>query len=145
VLPPLSEAQITITFLPTTQNLFSAQLLFAGNSLTSPDMVNVVGEGYLQVSVNPNGIRPVVPLLAQNFPNPFNPVTTIYFTVPRRMPTTLRVFNVLGQVVETLMSEELDAGPHVAIWDAGRFAGGVYFYRIEAGEWTATRKMLLVK
>jgi hypothetical protein len=93
-------------------------------------------------------------LLSQNYPNPFNPVTTIQYTVDgkqsRGAPVTLKIYNVLGQLVQTLVDEEKSAGTHRATWngrdDRGeQLSSGVYLYRLEIGELSVTRRMLLVK
>ncbi len=89
--------------------------------------------------------------LAQNYPNPFNPVTRLAFTVPEGAGrVTLTVHNVNGQVVRTLVDEELSAGPATAVWDGADESGqelatGVYFARLEAGDDSAFRKMTLLK
>ena len=91
---------------------------------------------------------PVIPAdysLAQNYPNPFNPETTIEFGMPEDAQVKVTVFNVLGQVVTALVDAEMPAGYHVVTWDAGDMASGVYFYRIQAGEYTATKRMVLMK
>jgi hypothetical protein len=83
--------------------------------------------------------------LSQNYPNPFNPSTTIEFALPHAGVVTLEVYNVLGEQVGTLVAGDHAAGTFKAAWDAGGFASGVYFYRLRAGDYVATRKMLLVK
>ena len=83
--------------------------------------------------------------LLQNYPNPFNPSTTIEFALPQRIFVTLKVFNLLGQEVATLVSEELNAGVHRRQWNAADLAGGVYFCRLEADHVIETRKLLLLK
>lgn len=89
--------------------------------------------------------------LAQNFPNPFNPTTTIRFGLPRAANVSLLVYNLLGEKIATLVNDErIDAGYHALIWN-GRNAGGVnvpsgvYFYRLQAGTEVFTKKMILVK
>jgi len=84
-------------------------------------------------------------VLAQNFPNPFNPTTTIGYEVPEKQRVKLAVYNVLGQLVATLVDEERSAGRYSVTWDAGRLPSGVYFYRMEAGSFTETKKMAVVK
>ncbi len=83
--------------------------------------------------------------LSQNYPNPFNPTTHISYSVPQKSNTTLKVFNVLGMEVATLFSGVQDAGNHTATFDAAKFSSGVYFYRLQAGSVSITRKMLFVK
>ncbi|MGD8922342.1 MAG: T9SS type A sorting domain-containing protein, partial [Candidatus Zixiibacteriota bacterium] len=82
--------------------------------------------------------------LSQNYPNPFNPVTTIEFALPEAGEWELVIYNILGQVVEQ-WKKEGQAGYYKVEWDAGRYASGVYFYRLRAGEYSATRKMVLLK
>jgi photosystem II stability/assembly factor-like uncharacterized protein len=79
--------------------------------------------------------------LAQNYPNPFRPSTTIEFSVPQSGFVSLRVFNLFGAVVSTLVSEELRPGVYKTSWDAGGLAGGVYFYRLEQGRYVETKKL----
>jgi spore coat protein A, manganese oxidase len=83
--------------------------------------------------------------LEQNFPNPFNPATQIRFQMPKDGHATLRIFNAGGQEVAKLVDGQLPAGSHAVSWDASRFATGVYFYRLEAGSFSAVKKMLFLK
>jgi hypothetical protein len=83
--------------------------------------------------------------LRQNYPNPFNPVTQVAFDLPKASHVKLTVYNVLGQEVDVLMDQRMEAGSHVAEWDAESFSTGVYFYRIAADNFTETKKMLLLK
>ena len=83
--------------------------------------------------------------LSQNSPNPFNPMTEIAFAVPQDSHVRLRIFNVRGQVVETLVDRTVGAGDHVAMWNAANHPSGVYFYRIEAPGFSETRKMVMLK
>ncbi len=83
--------------------------------------------------------------LAQNFPNPFNPSTTISFSLPQKSFVTVRVYDMLGREVATLANGEYSAGTHSLVWTADRLASGVYFYRIEAGKYRSTKKMVLMK
>jgi len=90
-------------------------------------------------------VLPATYELSQNYPNPFNPTTEISYSVPQRSSVSLKVFNVLGMEVATLFSGVQDAGKHVATFDAARFSSGVYFYRLESGSVTITKKMVLMK
>jgi len=83
--------------------------------------------------------------LGQNYPNPFNPTTTISFSLPSRSFVSLKVFDVLGREMATIVSEELPAGSYTRQWNEGRSASGVYYYQMNAGQFTETRKMILLK
>lgn len=83
--------------------------------------------------------------LSQNYPNPFNPVTNIKFAIPVSGAVKLEVFDILGKSVSVLVNENMTAGTYTADFDAGTLASGVYFYTLTAGDFTETKKMLLVK
>jgi hypothetical protein len=84
--------------------------------------------------------------LAQNYPNPFNPTTTINFSLGKASNVKLTVYNVLGQKVATLINNShMDVGAYAVQFDARNLASGVYFYRFEAGDFKANKKMLLIK
>ena len=83
--------------------------------------------------------------LAQNFPNPFNPQTTIRFSLPTAAPTELSVYDIAGQRLVTLINDFRPAGTHQLRFDATHLANGLYFYRLRAGDRIETRKMLLAK
>jgi len=83
--------------------------------------------------------------LHANYPNPFNPSTNISFAVPERSDVSIQIFDVNGRLVETLASGILAAGNHSLKWNAIDLASGIYFYRLEAGSFVETRKMLLLK
>lgn len=83
--------------------------------------------------------------LSQNYPNPFNPTTEISYSVPVAGHVRLDVFNVAGQRVATLVDADQATGVHTVQWDAGQFASGLYLYRMSAGEFVETKKMLLLK
>jgi hypothetical protein len=91
-----------------------------------------------------DGNLPLQFALEQNYPNPFNPTTTISFTLPRASDYILTVFNMLGQPVQTFTGNS-PAGQVTIIWDAGDQPSGVYLYRLQAGVYSDSRKMLLIK
>ncbi len=83
--------------------------------------------------------------LAQNYPNPFNPTTTIQFNLKVPGKTSLEVYDILGRKVATLLNQEMKAGAHVVNWNARNYASGVYFYRLQSGNFAQVKKMMLVK
>jgi hypothetical protein len=83
--------------------------------------------------------------LSQNFPNPFNPSTVIRFQLPTAATVSLKIFDVLGREIQTLIEQKLMAGNYSASWDGKRFASGVYFCRLQAGDFVQTKKLLLLK
>ena len=94
--------------------------------------------------------RPEVFALADNYPNPFNPETTIKYALPEAVDVRLDIYNMLGQMVRTMVAENQSPGRYVVRWDATDNSGsdlstGIYFYRLRAGEFLETKKMLLLK
>jgi hypothetical protein len=97
-----------------------------------------------------DGILPETFSLSQNYPNPFNPTTKIQFSVPSREWVRLDIFNILGQKVNTIVDAPLDAGNYVEEWDGSDESGasvasGIYFYKLTAGSFVDTKKMMLLK
>lgn len=83
--------------------------------------------------------------LDQNYPNPFNPSTTISFGLPKQEFVTLKIYDVLGKEVTTLVNEEMSAGNYTKTWDAKDLSSGIYLYKLNAGKFTETKKMILVR
>ncbi len=83
--------------------------------------------------------------LDQNYPNPFNPATTISFNLPNAEFVTLKIYDVLGKEITSLVNEELNAGQHTKIFNANNLSSGVYFYKLQAGKFSETKKMMLVR
>jgi len=93
---------------------------------------------------------PLTYQLKQNFPNPFNPETRIYFEIPQAHDVTIAIYNMLGQKIRTLVKEKFNAGSHVVNWDGKNDRGlqvptGMYIYRIMAGDFVAAKKMVMIK
>jgi hypothetical protein len=80
-----------------------------------------------------------------NYPNPFNPSTTIKYSIPQALHVKLVVYDVTGREVKTLVNEIKAAGSYDVVFNAGRYASGVYYYKIEAGDYKNIQKMVLVK
>jgi hypothetical protein len=81
----------------------------------------------------------------QNFPNPFNPVTKIYYELPKTSSVELNVYDVLGNRIETLVNRENTAGSHEIEFTATGLTSGIYFYRLKAGNFVDIKKMILIK
>ena len=94
---------------------------------------------------NASTVVPEVFRLEQNFPNPFNPVTTIGYDIPRASEVVLNVYNVLGENIATLVSARQPAGHYEVKWNAGNSPSGIYYYKITAGNFTNVKRMILLK
>lgn len=101
----------------------------------------------LITAVDENGVKqiPMSYKLYQNYPNPFNPGTTIQFDIPKLSKVTLKIIDMLGREVAILVDEQLQPGEHKVIFDTGKLTSGVYFYRLQAEEFSATKKLMLLK
>ena len=94
------------------------------------------------------GIEEEIPAefsLSQNYPNPFNPATTIQFAIPKASHVSLKVYDVLGNEVAELVNEELSAGVYNRTFNAANLSSGIYFYTLRANNFTATKKLMLIK
>jgi len=84
-------------------------------------------------------------ILLQNYPNPFNPTTTITYSLPKSTFVTLKVYDIIGEEIAELVNEKKDSGTYDVTWNAQNIPSGVYFYKITAGEYSKTIKMILLK
>jgi len=101
--------------------------------------------GSVTSSDDPKNILPLAYDLYQNYPNPFNPSTIINYQLAVGSQVTLKVYGVLGNAVATLVNEKKPAGTYELKWNAANLPSGVYFYRIQAGSFVETKKMILLK
>jgi hypothetical protein len=111
------------------------------------DLPTQAGGTYTIVSTS-TGVKQIIPQrysLEQNYPNPFNSSTVISFSLPLKSSVLLKVFDIMGREVATLVNEELAAGNHYHQWDASNISSGVYFYRLQAGSFTQTKKLVLLR
>jgi len=135
----------------------SSAVTFSGGSLnlsvTLPaygSAVYVLSDSLINLAV-PTSVRtgdlniPERCTLEQNYPNPFNPTTVIGYQLSVVTHVTLKVYDVLGRSVATLVNEKQGAGTHVATFDGSRLSSGVYFYRLQAGAFTDVKKLMLMK
>ena len=105
-----------------------------------------IGLGDFQTSIDDELVgRPISLQLNQNYPNPFNAHTTINYALPKPSYVTIEVFDLLGRKVETLVDERQHAGYHQATWNADDFSSGVYFYKLQAGDYSESKRMVLLK
>ena len=117
-----------------------------GNNGAVNGDVKLVGTDELYTAVDET--KKTIPdenLLSQNYPNPFNPTTRIEFQVKEPCFITLKIYNVLGNEVATIVKDQLTTGYYTYHWDGSGQASGVYFYKLQAGNYTAVKKMLLMK
>jgi hypothetical protein len=97
------------------------------------------------VSATPMALVPTVFALHQNYPNPFNPATEIKYDLPKDVHVTLKVYNVLGAEVATLVDADQKASFYTVSWDASELASGVYFCTLNAGDFKSVKKMVFLK
>ncbi len=97
------------------------------------------------VIIAENNHQPLSFQLSQNFPNPFNPVTVIKYQIPDAGIVNLKIYDLLGREIATLMNEFIEAGSHEVVWDAANYPSGVYVYKLTAGSQYEMKKMLLIK
>jgi len=102
-------------------------------------------ELFTSINDRDNIFKPDEFTLKQNYPNPFNSMTTIQYQLPQSAYVTLNIYNLAGQLVETLVKERKGADYHSVQWDASNIPSGIYFYRIQSGEFQEVRKMILLK
>lgn len=123
---------------------YLASIVITSNDLDSAKLFVPVTLSVL-TGVEEDAAIPKEFALFQNYPNPFNPSTTISFDLPRESHILLEVYNVMGQKVMTLADDFRQAGQYKVLWNAAQLASGTYFYRIRAGDFIATKKLLLIK
>jgi hypothetical protein len=100
---------------------------------------------YIETSIETVGELPADFSLSQNYPNPFNPSTTIAYALPQPSRVALKVYNVLGKEIRTLVDGKQPAGRHRVQLDGNGLPSGMYFYRIQAGDFVQTKKFTLLK
>lgn len=128
-----------MTFTPDTVGLYSAFIILEHNASTSPDSVRV------RADVITSYISADDKFPQQNYPNPFNSSTVISYRLIKAAHATLRVYNVLGQVVSTLLNEVQQPGYYKIHFDGKGLSTGIYYYRLQAGEYGKTRTFILLQ
>ena len=132
----LKRIEIQLASIPTGSDFVSGEMYFDNLIIKYP--LNAT-------SINENFSRPESYNLYQNFPNPFNPATSIKFSIPKRGMVNLKVYNILGKEVAQLINNELNAGTHKVEFNAVNLSSGVYFYRIQFDGFAKVQKMILLK
>jgi hypothetical protein len=133
-----------IIIAPNESGHYSADIILESNDPDSSiTKLQVVLD--LVTGVSEKNSLPTVYSLMQNYPNPFNPTTTINYDLPNQSNVNLKIYNIVGEEVATLINEEQNAGRYQIQWDASRLASGIYFYKLRAGSFVETKKMILIK
>jgi hypothetical protein len=140
---PDDSAKYTIRFTPADEDFTSASVVITSNSPSSPDSVNLIANFFVGV---PDPLQlPRFYALHQNYPNPFNPSTIISYDLPSKEHVSLRVYNILGQKVASLVNGVQEAGYKSVKFTVADLPSGVYMYRLTAGNFIDTKKMLLLR
>jgi len=119
--------------------------LVASVTLPAKDAIILLNPDFLTGVSTPYESSPIRFSLSQNYPNPFNPTTTIRFSLPHREHVTLKIFDVLGREVATLVNGELNAGEHSVVFDAKDLPSGMYFFRLTTPTFSQTKSMEVLK
>lgn len=149
VVPAASYLIVNVNFNPTTQGAQEGSLILTTDDANMPlAIITLLGVGNLVSNNDP--VIPAITTLKGNHPNPFNPVTTITYSVKENLPVQIGIYNVKGQLIRTLVNESKAPGNHSVVWtgtdDNGRsVSSGIYFYKMQAGKYTSTKKMIMMK
>jgi hypothetical protein len=149
VVPAGSFLGISVNFNPTQEILYESDLLITTDDPDNPvTTVSLTGSG--QIVANDDPVLPVITELKGNYPNPFNPRTTISYSLKESTPVRIDIFNLKGQLVKTLENDTKAAGSHSIVWNGEDqndqpVSSGVFFYKMTAGKYTSTKKMIMLK
>ncbi|MBN2413470.1 DUF362 domain-containing protein [candidate division KSB1 bacterium] len=142
------EADVLITPENKTADNYLKMLAEIGMGTNILSEIELVGDGAdaIKTSIPKQRIRrPEAVQVLRNYPNPFNPSTTFYFTIKESGNVTLTIYNTIGQVVETLVDGYVPAGEHFVPWTADNLPSGIYYYKMQTSEYALSRKLLLQK
>ncbi|MDP2172898.1 MAG: C25 family cysteine peptidase [Candidatus Cloacimonadaceae bacterium] len=149
VVPVQSYLQINVNFSPTVAMEYIGTLQINTDDPVNPQfIIQLLGSGQIVSTEDP--IAPAITILKGNYPNPFNPETTIAFSIKESAPVSIEIYNVKGQLIKTLVSEIKAAGNHSVIWKGKdennrSVSSGIYFYKMRSGKYSDTKKMILMK
>ncbi|MFH0989745.1 MAG: choice-of-anchor D domain-containing protein [bacterium] len=142
---PNGSAVDTIRFSPTAVGLVSGTMILISNAPTSPDTIRVSASGVTATTgIAGSEQIPSVFMLTQNYPNPFNPSTVIRYAIPKESKVVIQVYNSLGEIVANVVDEIKQPGYYSIQWRP-ELPSGIYFYRIQAGNFVDTKKLLLIR
>lgn len=145
-LPAGNQQEFEVVFNPTVIDTYNSNLCFVHNIPPDSEIcIPVIGEIETSHADDQTEGLPNDYFLAEAYPNPFNPSTTIEFGLPQASPVTLTVFDLTGRLVETIVQQQLPAGRHSVSFNGHNLSSGIYFYTLSAGSYSACQKMILLK
>ena len=148
---PGDSQMVQVAFTPTEPIIYTSNLFVISNDSEMDTLiVPVSGVGIMLARIELDAQLPHILVLYPNYPNPFNPVTTLRYDLPENSLVNITIYDMLGREVKTLINQTQDAGYKSVIWDATNDYGkpvsaGIYLYQIQAGEYISTKKMVLLK
>jgi len=146
---PLSTKDIVVTIRSDEPGQYNGNITIASNASNHP-VINIPVSVVVSDSDDDHTLTPTITILRTNYPNPFNPSTTITFDIARKGLVYIEIFNIKGQLVKTLANSVYDVGTHSVIWNGDDAFGkavssGIYFYRMRAEKYASVKKMLMIK
>ncbi|MGI6198854.1 MAG: FlgD immunoglobulin-like domain containing protein, partial [Candidatus Cloacimonadaceae bacterium] len=148
VLSPKGFMELNVGFVPLSVGVFNENLTIITDATEPNIVINLSGEG-TAVS-NDDNVQQVITALKGNFPNPFNPTTNIAYSLKETAKVKIEIYNLKGQLVKTLVNDTLPKGEHRTTWNGqdqhgNSVSSGIYFYKMQVGDYTSTMKMMLMK
>jgi hypothetical protein len=143
-----SNAPLDYVYIDSLKNVSSGSIFYRLKSVNNDGSFQYNGNVEVVVSALTAVTTPAIPniyALSQNYPNPFNPTTTINYQVQKAGGVSLKVYDMLGREVATLVNGEKEAGHYSAMFDAAKLSSGTYIYRLQSGAFTETKKLVLLK
>ncbi len=145
ILTPGDSLFLKLSFKPEALTIYKADLVLYSNNYSSPDTIMLAGSGISNPSETKEFEQISAFQLFQNYPNPFNPETKIRYSTSHTSRVFIKIYDVLGREITTLVNEEKPAGIYEISWDGANLPSGLYFYQIRAGELIQAKKMILLK
>ncbi len=144
IIKPMESSYLFITYTPNDESSQSDTILIYHNAQNSPLSLTLTGNGKIVGVVESEKI-PMEYVLKQNYPNPFNPTTKINYSIPYPSFVSLKIYDLLGKEMQTLVYEEKSIGKYEVEFDGSNFSSGIYFYRIQAGDFSDTKKLTILR